>query len=390
MIGWLSMTDFARGTDLLAAVPTPILAVKESALEHNLARMTEFCATMGVELAPHVKTTMSPEIASRQLAAGAWGLTVANPVQAAALLDVSPPRLVVANEVVDEPAIRLLSELPASIEVLVWVDSVAAVERLDAALDREVDVLVELGVPGGRAGCRSVGDGIAIASAAARGRGVRLRGVAGFEGVIGSAGRTPEAVIAVDGLLDSMHELATAIVDAGLLDPTAVVMSAGGSVYFDRVAERLSRPIAGRPPTVVLRSGCYVTHDHGAYAQQAPLVERPLQPALELIATVLSTPEPGMAIVNFGRRNAPFDAGLPTPLWVGSPLGITVAAGSMWVDRLNDQHARMRMADDAGPVAVGDTVGFGVSHPCTAFDKWRRIPLIDDDYTVVDVLTTRF
>jgi D-serine deaminase-like pyridoxal phosphate-dependent protein len=351
--------------------------------------MAEFCATSGVELAPHVKTTMSPEIASRQLAAGAWGLTVANPVQAFSLLDVAPPRLVVANEVVDEPAIRLLSELPASLEVLAWVDSVAAVERLDAALTRDVDVLVELGVPGGRAGCRSVAGGIAVASAAARGRRVRLRGVAGFEGVIGSAGRTPEAVIAVDGLLDSMHELAAAIVAGGLLDPTSVVLSAGGSVYFDRVAERLSRPIAGRLPTVVLRSGCYVTHDHGAYAQQAPLVERPLQPALELIATVLSTPEPGMAIVNFGRRNAPFDAGLPTPLWVGSRHGV-VATGSMCVDRLNDQHAWMRMADDAEPVAVGDTISFGVSHPCTAFDKWRRVPLIDDDYTVVDVLTTRF
>jgi D-serine deaminase-like pyridoxal phosphate-dependent protein len=180
------------------------------------------------------------------------------------------------------------------------------------------------------------------------------------------------------------------MVAAGLVDPTSLVLSAGGSAYFDRVAERLVRSIAGRTATVVLRSGCYVTHDHGAYSAMAPIVDRPLLPALELIATVLSTPEPGTAIVNFGRRDAPFDAGLPIPLWVRSARRVTNAADSMWVDRLNDQHAWMRMPDGAAPVAVGDTVGFGISHPCTAFDKWRRVPLVDDEYAIIDVLTTRF
>src|SRR5262245_9307961 len=156
--------------------------------------MAEFCATSGVQLAPHVKTTMSPEIAARQLAAGAWGLTVANPVQATSLLDVSPRRFVVANEVADGPGMRLLSDLPASIDVVLWVDSVAGVDRLDTALEREVDVLVELGVSGGRAGCRSLPEAMAVASAAASGRHVHLRGVSSFEGVIGSAGRTPEVV----------------------------------------------------------------------------------------------------------------------------------------------------------------------------------------------------
>jgi D-serine deaminase-like pyridoxal phosphate-dependent protein len=207
--------------------------------------------------------------------------------------------------------------------------------------------------------------------------------VSSFEGVIGSAGRTPKAVEEVDRLLDSMHELAAAMVEAGLLDAASVVLSAGGSVYFDRVAERLLRPIAGWLPTVVLRSGCYVTHDHGTYAKYGPIADRPLRPALELIATVLSTPEPGVAIVNFGRRDAPFDAGLPVPLWVRSAGDVTIGADSMRVERLNDQHAWMQIAEDAGNVAVGDTVGFGISHPCTAFDKWRRLPLIDDDYAVI-------
>jgi D-serine dehydratase len=383
--------DLEIGADLLTSSPTPVLAVKESALDFNVTRMAEFCSTAGVHLAPHVKTTMSPEIAARQLAAGAWGLTVANPTQATALLDVAPQRLVVANEVVDRAGILRLSTVPESIDVLVWADSVAAVERLDAGLTRDVDVLIELGVPGGRAGCRSEAAAMAVASAANRARHLRLVGVSSFEGVIGAGGRTVDAVVSVDRLLDSMHQLARGLVGHALVEASSVVLSAGGSVYFDRVVARLLKPVDGQAPTVVLRSGCYVTHDHGVYADQGPIVDRPLRPALELVATVLSTPEPGTAIVNFGRRDAPFDAGLPVPLWVGdADRRIATSPGSMWVDRLNDQHAWLRLAPHAERVAVGDTVGFGISHPCTAFDKWRHLPLIGDDYTIVDVITTRF
>ena len=382
--------DTLLGVDALTGLATPVLVLLESALSFNVERMARYCTEHGVELAPHVKTTMSPEIARRQLDAGAWGVTVANPAQAAALTDVGARRVVVANEVVDRAGIDLLSAIPGDVEVMVWVDSVAAVGRLDAAVGRRLDVLVEIGVDGGRAGCRTLEQASEVAAAAATAERLRLVGVSAFEGVVGGRTRSAEAMALVDELLGRMTEAATRLVEAGWCTADRPVLSAGGSSYFDRVAELLVRPVAGRRPLVVLRSGCYVTHDHGIYAESNPIGDDPFRPALELIATVLSRPEAGVAIVNFGRRNAPFDAGLPVPLWLGAP-GAPVPAGAT-VTRLNDQHAWMTFdpdGDGRSPL-VGDTMGFGISHPCTAFDKWRTVPVVDDTRRVVDVVTTRF
>ena len=382
--------DPLLGLDALTALATPVLVLLESALSFNVERMARYCTDHGVELAPHVKTTMSPEIARRQLDAGAWGVTVANPAQAAALADVGARRVVVANEVVDAAGIALLSAIPDDVEVLVWVDSVEAVGRLDAAIGRRLDVLVEMGVDGGRAGCRTLEQASEVAAAAADAERLRLVGVSAFEGVVGGRTRSAEAMALVDDLLGRMTETATRLVEAGWCTSDRPVLSAGGSSYFDRVAELLVRPVARRRPLVLLRSGCYVTHDHGTYAEANPVGDEPFRPALELIATVLSRPEAGVAIVNFGRRNAPFDSGLPVPLWLGVPGA--PAPTDATVTRLNDQHAWMTFdpAADGPEPSVGDTMGFGISHPCTAFDKWRTVPVVDDARRVIDVVTTRF
>jgi D-serine deaminase-like pyridoxal phosphate-dependent protein len=103
-----------------------------------------------------------------------------------------------------------------------------------------------------------------------------------------------------------------------------------------------------------------------------------LDPALAIYAQVLSTPEPGLAIAGMGKRDAPFDEGLP----VAENPGLTVT-------RLNDHHTYLAVAEGV-QVAVGDVLRFGISHPCTAFDKWRWIPVVDDAGVVVDVLSTCF
>ena len=114
-------------------------------------------------------------------------------------------------------------------------------------------------------------------------------------------------------------------------------------------------------------------------------------PALRLYASVVSTPEPGLAILGFGKRDAPYDIDLPIPLAVrrrtNCPTGPSEVLRGVRVLRCNDQHA---FVEHAGELAVGDQVVFGLSHPCTAFDKWSLVPVLDDEEHVIDLVTTQF
>ena len=148
---------------------------------------------------------------------------------------------------------------------------------------------------------------------------------------------------------------------------------------------RFPRPLS-RPVRVVLRSGCYLTHDDGLYHRVSPLGE--LRPALELWARVLSCPEPGLAIAGFGKRDAPYDLGLPVVREVRRESGSAPAVDGLRVEALNDQHAFLRDADRM--LRVGDVLVCGISHPCTAFDKWSLIPVLDERDAVVDAIRTLF
>ncbi len=177
-----------------------------------------------------------------------------------------------------------------------------------------------------------------------------------------------------------------------------VDLSRPSPAVFDLVARAL-RPALQRPVRALLRAGCYVTHDHGHYRR---LVQRvalrcgcadALHPALEVWTTVQSTPEPGLALLNAGRRDVSFDIELPHVV-ARAPAGALQAepAPPHWqIAALNDQHAHLRFDPAAGPgPAVGDRIGLGISHPCTTFDKWHWMPVVDDDYRVVDAITIRF
>ncbi|MCC6222593.1 MAG: amino acid deaminase [Thermoleophilia bacterium] len=386
-----------RGFGLLAGdLPTPVMVLKERALAHNLDLMARWCGERGLSLAPHGKTTMCPELWVRQLQAGAWGITVANAAQARVARAFGVERILLANELVEPVSIRwVAAELAAdpAFDFLCLADSLAAVEVLaaSAGTGRPIRVLVELGLPGGRTGCRNAEEALAVARAVASAPGLELAGVEGYEGIL----HGNDALAEIDGFLDRLRDLVSTLAAEGALaGGPEVVVSAGGSAFFDRVAERLAPPIAGLPVRLVLRSGCYVTHDSAFYDHLSPLGARStggprLEAALEAWGAVLSRPEPELALVLLGKRDVPYDIDLPVPLRVASGGSLRDVRGLMTVTDTNDQHAYLRVpAGD--PLAVGDLVGCGISHPCTAFDKWRLIPLVDDDYTVVDAYHTFF
>jgi len=388
------------------AFTPPVMTLRRSALEHNVATMARYCRDRGVDLAPHGKTTMAARIFERQLAAGAWAMTVATPAQVAFCRSIGVPRVLLANELLDEVTIAWLArelESDRGFEFLCYVDSTEGVARLArgaAGRERPFDVLVEVGFAGGRTGCRTVEQALEVARAAETVPGVRVVGVAGFEGGIGTE-LTPPVLAAVDEFLGFLHATASELVAAGVVagPDGRAILSAGGSVFFDRAAEILTRPLPGGAPSrCVLRSGCYATHDSGFYERMSPFGRRAalpgytLLPALEVWAEILSTPEPRLALAGIGRRDVPFDLGLPVPLRLrparGGERTLPGAAGSR-VDALNDQHAFVALAPgvEARP---GDWMSFGISHPCTAMDKWRVLAEVDDEDRVVGLIDTTF
>ncbi|MGP4054518.1 amino acid deaminase [Mycobacterium sp. 4D054] len=363
----------------------PVCVLRAEALQHNIDAMAGWCRDRGVQLAPHGKTHMSPQLAARQLAAGAYGITVATVGQAAVYRAFGVTNLLLANELVDEAGLRWVAaelDRDPGLGFVCWVDSVRGVELMTRALTgtgRPVDVCIDIGMPGGRTGCRAPAIADEVARAAAASPRLRLVGVAGYEAAVAQA-LTDDAVAAAAAHLQDLRTAAIAL--APLFETDDVLVTAGGSTYFDVVADALTGWPSGLRARTVLRSGCYVTHDHGLYARTSPLTRdgaTGLRPALEVYAQVVSRPEPDLAILTMGRRDVSFDQGLPVALELPAAT----------VTKLNDQHAYLRLG--AGEDAeVGRWLRFGISHPCTVFDKWRLLPVLDAQDRVVDLIRTFF
>jgi len=377
----------------------PVAVIDEDALLHNIAVMADFCSSRGVLLAPHGKTTMSPQIAAAQLAAGAWAITAATVQQAMAYHRHGVSRVLIANQVTDVADLDWLAQKvndDAGFEPIICVDSLTAVELADRRMslgspNRPLKVLVELGHPGGRTGARTVDDALEIARAAHAAQGLEPIGVTAYEGTLGHDG-SPEEGDRVRAFCTTLVGLGAQLADEGVLAPDHVV-SAGGSLFFTEVCEALTAA-AGGPIRPVLRSGAYVIHDHGHYEEVTPasrgFADAPtLRATTTLWAPVLSVPETGMALLLLGRRDVGFDDGLPLPQVLRRTDGSTIPYSEARVTELNDQHAFLAFPPELAP-APGDLVQLGISHPCTTFDKWRVLPVVRDDSTVVDLIHTFF
>lgn len=272
------------------------------------------------------------------------------------------------------------------------------VELMDEALrssgreTRPVDVVVELGAgEGARTGARTDADCAAVADAVAAAPTLRLVGVAGYEGEVPDA--TPERVR--DWLRRLVALAASFDKDGRFADAEEVVVSAGGSAWFDSVAEVFAEiPELSRPVLKLLRSGAYVSHDDGHYKHLTPFNRVPeegaLEPAFRLWAQVVSRPTREQAFANAGKRDAAYDLDLPQAQVVRDARdGSVRPAAGITVTGLSDQHAWIRTEEDAD-LEVGDWVGMGLSHPCTSFDKWQLIPVAESDGTVTDYIRTFF
>jgi D-serine dehydratase len=404
-----------RWNVLAEDLPLPLAVLKDSSLRHNSAWMRRFREMTGVAIAPHGKTSMSPELYARQLADGAWGITVASVQQLRVCRAAGIERVLLANQLVGRQNVGyVLDELARDpgFDFLALVDSVASVEALAAAAGsrkpgRPLKLLVECGFQGGRTGCRTTADAMAVARAVAAARPhLLLAGVEGYEGAV-PAGALEVQEDRIREFVGFMVEVAAAVAKEALVTNQPLILTAGGSAWFDLVSA-LPRTLNGCDTLVVIRSGCYLTHDSDAYARAAARMRQRtpqvlslgpgLRDALEVWSYVQSLPEPGLAILTMGKRDVSHDLHLPFARLhhrpgprvrpVPLPEGYEIAA-------LNDQHAFLRVSPEArladgSTLQVGDMIGCAISHPCTTFDKWRFMPIVDDNYNVIEAITTWF
>ena len=388
------------------ALNFPLLVLRESALAYNLNAMAEWCAANKFLIAPHGKTTMTPRIFERQIQAGAWAMTVATASQAAICVETGIRRILIANQVVGRANVRSLAAMmkaEPALELFCLVDSTDGIEFLSsewqaAGVSRPLGVFVEMGHLGWRSGARSLDAALHLrAEVAKHPQTLCFRGIEGFEGSA-HAPEPAEEGRQVRQFLAEVAAFANAVHDLDQAAKEPLLLSVGGSSFLDAVWE-FGRQMQGHFQ-IVIRSGCYVTHDHGQYAQKlaaaqergGPEANLPMfRPALELWSHVQSKPEAGLALLNFGKRDCSYDVGLPIPLFAQtlSPAKRRVDLHSATVVNTNDQHAHLR-----GPgiehLRVGDQVCCGISHPCTAFDKWRILPVVDDSYNLLDIYRTYF
>lgn len=388
------------GAVLVRDVSLPALVIHRDALEHNITWMQDFVTRSGAVLAPHGKTSMAPALFRRQLEQGAWGLTLATAVQTCTAYAGGVRRVLMANQLVGRANMALIADLQAdpAFEFYCMVDhpdNVAALGAFFAERGQRLNVMIEYGVVGGRCGCRTEDEVLALAQAIKAQPALALCGIEGYEGVI----HGEHAVDGIRAFAASLVRLALQLQREGAFALDKPIITASGSAWYDLIAEGFEAEAASGRFLSVLRPGSYVVHDHGIYKEaQCCVLDRRsdlhegLRPALEVWAHVQSLPEPGFAVIALGKRDVAYDAGLPMPLkryreGVLPAVGDDVSACK--VTAVMDQHAFMTVAPGT-ELRVGDIISFGTSHPCLTFDKWRTGCVVDEQFNVVEAIDITF
>ncbi|HKT23085.1 MAG TPA: amino acid deaminase [Terriglobales bacterium] len=378
----------------------PAAVISSEKLDHNLKWMQAFASAYGAKLAPHGKTTMAPRLFQRQMEAGAWGITLATAHQTRVAYEHGIGRVLMANQLVGKQNMATIAQMleNAEFEFYCLVDSSENTNQLGTFFREhglELNVLLELGVEGGRTGVRNREQLDSVLEALSHWpKTLIFCGLEIYEGILNDE-RAIRSYL--HRALDTTREL----VRDGRFQRGPVILSGAGSSWYDVVADVFGNADVGAATEVILRPGCYLTHDVGAYrsAQERILGQNPvaqqmqpaLEPALQVWAYVQSIPERERAIVGMGKRDAAFDAALPVPAlhyrpsWpepMKPPQGWTLT-------RIMDQHSFLQIEEGAD-IHVGDMIAFDISHPCLTFDKWRFLSIVDASYRVIDIVETFF
>ncbi|MEW6989149.1 amino acid deaminase [Colwelliaceae bacterium 6441] len=402
--GHLSSLSSSGWNLLKEQVSFPIAVINERSLVDNAKWMQAFSERAGVKLAPHGKTTMTPELFKLQLAHGCWGISLATVPQVINAYKNGIKKIILANQLVGRFHFELIADLLTAndAEFYCFVDSIENVVSLgEYFLARKVklNVLIELGVPAGRCGWRDLSLIDELVAAISSYKSLQLCGVSFYEGVIHGE-MAEQAITKYIGDVKSITERLRKNNDFTTQD---IIITGAGSAWYDVVSKELTSDQANELASysMIIRPGCYLIHDTGIYqeaqnnvlarSQLACDISGQLTSCLELWAYVHSTPEKELAIIGLGKRDVAFDAGLPTPEYVYRPgdKELHKLSSANELIKIMDQHCMMKLDSDL-VLKPGDIIVFSSSHPCLTIDKWRYLAIRNDKYIVEKTLATLF
>ena len=347
----------------LADIDTPAAVIDLDLVRRNIHTMQRHLAGTPVHVRPHVKHHKTPGIALLQIEAGAPGVTCAKVGEAEAMVEGGVGDVLIANQVVGPIKIARLCALARRARVTVAVDDARNVRELSeaaVATGVSIGIVIEIEVGMNRCGVLPGDPALALAKEIDASPGLDLVGLMGYEGhAVGIVDRAEREAVARTSLA-AVIETKAACEAAGL---EIREVTGGGTNTFD-----ITSAIDG---WTELQCGTYVTMDVGFRQHAGHAFEQ----AMWILSTVVSTPAPGRAVLDVGRKSMAFEpGGLPL---VEDPPGVELLS-------LSEEHGSLALHDQAPDLQPGDRLKVTPWHGCTTFNLHDTLYVIQDD-EVVDV-----
>jgi len=316
----------------LEDVDTPALIVELDAFERNLATLGETLKGHNVRARPHAKTHKCPEIAKRQIAAGAVGICCQKVSEAEAMVEGGIGDVLVSNEVVGAQKIARLAELARRARIGVCVDNPENVRQI-AASGAKLDVYVELEVGMRRCGVEPGQAAVELVKVIMNSRPLRFAGLQAYHGRAQHVRSVAERRAAIDGAASAVRKTKALLEKSKIGCP--IVTGAGSGTYMLEVESGAWDEI--QPGSYVFMDADYAKNE---WAVPLPRFEH----ALFVLTTVMSRPGPERAIVDAGLKASSVDSGMPT-VWQKSGLNYVQAS---------DEHGKIEIAAGAAAPVLGE------------------------------------
>ena len=396
-------------------VQFPILTINENKFKKNMFSMKKYADSNNVLLAPHCKTSMSPQLLNKIKINGCWGFAAANNQQVSVLLQMGIRKIILANLITNESNLvnlfALVKKYKNLSEIYICVDSIFGINLLKEIsikyqFKNNIKILIEVGLKNSRSGVRSITSLNLLADLINKlPRNFILSGILFYEGAAKKK-----------NYLDSLRNVKKSInfaincfdflIKNKLIKNNEYILSGAGSEFFDLVVYLFNKYKQRDKVKFIIRPGSYIAYGNGYYTDVLNNIEKRKKifikkksikatdlffPALELWSFVISQQDEGKAILNFGKRDVSFDLGYPIPLAIYRNKKLIKKINNkkdINIYKLNDQHAFIKY--NKFNLKVGDLVKFGVSHPCITINNWNTLYLINNKNVIIEALKTFF